>query len=147
MTPAASATFETRVGGLQRSFVGVCIAFLLIGGLVSMPTSCDCGAGVSHGHSLFILAGHHHAADGVNFGAADDTHGHHQHHVESSASSGPQLMGRIMHSADRVAIAIPQFDETASGWQRVVYPPYTDIPGSGHVVVPDAPPPQHVSHG
>ena len=147
MTPAAAATFDTRMGGLQRSFVGICIAFLLIGGLVSMPTSCDCGAGVPHGHSLFILAGHHHAADGDTFGTEDNTHNGHQHHTESSASVGPQLMGRIMHNADRVAIAIPQFDVMATTWQRVAYLSFTDIPGSGHVVAPDAPPPQQASHG
>lgn len=110
-----------------------------------MPTTCDCGAGVPHGHSLFILQGHHHGPDGAVFGATDaEHHGHHQHnyHDEYSPATGPQLDGRITHNADRVVLTMPQLDEDAGTWQRIRYADSERTLRGGRVDTPEPPPPR-----
>jgi hypothetical protein len=151
MTPATASTFELKLMGLQRTAAGFCIALLLVAGLVSVPTSCVCGAGIAHGHSLFILRGHHHGPDGAVFGTAPipDEHQHHDHHghhakESPSVESQAQIAGRIMHSSDRVVIAIPVLDASASTWQRVTYAPYSETANGSHVVLPEPPPPQQL---
>lgn len=124
----------------QRSAAGVCIALLLVGGLISMPTSCDCGAGIAHGHSLFILAGHHHGSDGAVFGHRDDHDGHHHHH--ESPTLEPQFAGSINHASSRVAVALPQQMIAARSWQRIGYPRMNREFAAGQTVSPEAPPPR-----
>jgi hypothetical protein len=143
MTPATATPFEMAIANLHRSLAGLCVALLLAGGLVSVPTSCDCGAGVAHGHSLFVLSGHHHGSENVVWGRQDDDHDHHQHMQEAPAIE-PQLMGRINHASDRVAISMPAGVISSSTWQRVKHRPLTDHPGSGHIVSPDIPPPRRI---
>lgn len=137
---------EDHLMRIQRSAAGLCVALLLVAGLVSVPTSCDCGAGVPHGHSLFILAGHHHSSQGAIFGSQSGPVDHeHGHHTQESPSVEPQLMGRIMHSADRVAVAMPLFEATASTWQRISHQPYSELAADGRTVSPEPPPPRQ--HG
>ena len=130
-----------KFANLHRSLTGLCVALLLVGGLVSVPTSCDCGAGVAHGHSLFVLSGHHHGSVNVVFGSQNDDH---DHHLNGSPSVEPQLMGRINHASDRVAIALPVGELTAAAWQRVKHKPATDLPGSGRFLTPGVPPPRSI---
>lgn len=151
MTPSTASTFEMQLMNLQRTAAGFCIALLLVAGLVSVPTSCDCGAGIAHGHSLFILSGHHHGSAGAVFGAEPDPHGHHHdgndgHNAKETPSveAPAQLMGRIMHSSDRVAVSIPLSNVMSSSWQRVTYPTYSEVTSEGQAILPEAPPPQQL---
>lgn len=126
----------------QQSVAGICLALLLVGGLVSMPTSCDCGAGIPHGHSLFILGGHYHSAEGAVFGAAEDEMEHHQHHNHESPSIEPQFAGTINHASDRVAVDLPAWLVTETNWQRISYPHDVGQQATGRDVLPDLLPPQ-----
>jgi hypothetical protein len=52
------------------------VPLLLVLGLLMAPVTCTCGAGVPHGHSLFQLPHHNHAADQNH----DDDHVPHSGH-------------------------------------------------------------------
>ncbi len=144
MTPAPSSQPILNPAQLQRSFVGVCIALLLVGGLISVPSTCHCGARVAHGHSLFILPGHHHVPDGshvhVDHG---ESHDRQRHTVETATNSGPQLTGKVAHGSDRLAVALTSVLAGSNEWQSFNYPASADELGSGWLDAPDAPPPQH----
>lgn len=106
--------------------------------------SCACGAGVPHGHSLFILGGHYHGAEQVYFnaGAGEKDNQHHGHKVDASSASGPQLAGRIMHSADRVAVALPLSVLSGESWQRFVQPVTISELDEGRIDTLESPPPK-----
>lgn len=130
-------------GGFQRSIAGVWVALLLVGGLVLVPTACECGAGISHGHSLFTLRGHHHAPDG--WYAYQDSAGpldHQSHLVESATSSGPQLAGKVAHGSDRFSLALVTALTTSDVSQRISYPGASTTLGAGWSDAPGSPPPQ-----
>lgn len=128
----------------HRSVAGIFLALMLVGGLVSMPTNCDCGAGIAHSHSLFILGGHYHGTEGAVFGASDDEMEHHHHHHFESPSTDPHFAGTINHASDRVAADLPAYLTTATSWERVSYPQDDVELADGRVVPPDHGPPRTV---
>lgn len=143
MIPALRSQSTLSMARIQRSFIGVWVAMLLVGGLVSVPTTCECGAGIAHGHSLFILPGHNHTPHGQQHeghGAGPDTTQH--FHVETMTHGGPQLAEQVIHGSDRIAVAIATGLATSNSWQRFRYPDTAIDPGDGRNDTPDAPPPQ-----
>jgi hypothetical protein len=49
---------------VERSAANALIVLLVLLGLLSVPTSCTCGATVAHAHSLFLIPYDHHSHDG-----------------------------------------------------------------------------------
>lgn len=148
MASAHALQSSPRMMRFQQSFVGLCVVLLLVGGMVSVPATCDCGAGISHGHSLFTLPGHHHGPEGwqVDAGHAD-TSGDQSHTVGIAAHSGPQIAGKVAHGADGFSVALANTLTGADIWTPFSYPGDAVWMGSGWLDIPDAPPPRQLLHG
>jgi hypothetical protein len=98
---------------MLRAFASsLALPILLTAGLATAPTTCLCGAGVPHTHSLFQLPGHHHRPDDrhehwneVRLGTASADA---EQSVAASNSPGPKLTVAHGSAGDRAAIT-PSF--------------------------------------
>jgi hypothetical protein len=142
MMASAPTPYEHRLLRFHQSLAGICLALMLVTGLVSMPTNCDCGAGIPHGHSLFILGGHYHGAAGAVFRAPADEMDHHHHHNAETPQAEPTFSGQVNHASSRVAADLPTFLLFAPTWERLVYPHDRVEFAGGRVVPPDHQPPR-----
>ena len=139
MIVATNAHSSTRPSRFDCSFAGVCVALLLVGGLITVPTTCECGADVSHGHSLFEMPGHHHELEHVNQDEGHNRQGiAHDYHIEVPAQNGSQLT----HGVDRVIVVFVNALMLSDSWQLFSYPDTVIDLGDGHVDTPEAPPPR-----
>lgn len=148
MTPDSTSQSMAYAARFQRSIAGVCVALLVVLGLVSVPATCECGAGIAHGHSIFTLPGHHHASDGTHMNMDHAGPSVNEHHsIEKATNSGPQLAGKVAHGSDRLSVALAAALTLSDAWQRISYPGTVDDPGNGWSDAPDAPPPQELLPG
>jgi hypothetical protein len=119
-------------------------AFLVVG-LLSFPSSCQCGAALPHDHSLFALAshshvhpptgGHHHGADTIDDSAT-------QQRASEVRLTGPafQVATDVARGQAR-AICLPLTVELL-GCVTGIAPVDAAVDAVGRVTIPDIPPPK-----
>lgn len=139
MIAATNAHFSTRPLRFDCSIAGVCVALLLVAGLITVPTTCECGADVSHGHSLFEMPGHHHEPERVN---RDEDYNRqeiaHDYNIETPA----QNASRLTQGVDRAIVVFVSPLTLSDSWHLFSYPDTVNDLGDGHIDTPEAPPPR-----
>uniref|UniRef100_A0A7C2WCK1 Uncharacterized protein n=2 Tax=Thermorudis TaxID=1649508 RepID=A0A7C2WCK1_9BACT len=107
---------------LLAVMVAVLPVWVLVVGLLTIPTVCRCGADLPHAHTLFEIPGHAHAP-----GRHDHGHGHaheHEHHalpggsgdVETIRSGDVALTWGSAIALWATIIALPEFGRTVMPW-------------------------------
>lgn len=131
-----------------RSCAGVCVVLLLVSSLLLVPTACECGAGVAHGHSLFVMPGHHHGPENLSLNDGQYHSGNaHDYQIEAPAQSGSHPAGQVAHGVDRLLSVLVNALTLLDRWQRFSYPGTIDSLGDGRIDTPDAPPPRQRGQG
>ncbi|HLT19311.1 MAG TPA: hypothetical protein VKZ96_07650 [Thermomicrobiales bacterium] len=115
---------------------------MIVAGLIATPTNCDCGAGISHPHSLFLLPGHHHDSSGRHVRL--DAPGEHPHTMQAAVDRGPRLAAFSGHASESIAMMVAAFLSMTVLWRRLRQR-IIDLPlPPGYQHVPDPPPPRLV---
>lgn len=123
---------------------GSSVAFLiLVAGLLSIPSTCTCGAEFVHAHSLFLLAGHHHALDGkIDDGFNQTARGSRLDRLATDSSSNQVVKGLVTEFAHG-PIGLTASAHSVSGPPSAVDQiRQLSLSPSGRFDIPEPPPPR-----
>jgi len=115
----------------------VVLTFALLCGLLTFPTTCQCGDALPHPHVLFLLPNHYHGGPLAAPAAG------HQVHGPLATASGPQLQapavtpafGEALAAALALAWLLRRRDQLSVLFDSLLM-------GHGRSVTPDPPPPR-----